>query len=257
MQITRYVRVSHQENLFWGRLDEDYVTVLDRAPWDSPEQTGQRILFNECKLLAPVTPSKIVLVGLNYLEHIKESQSASAVPEEPIIFLKPPTATIGPSEEIPYPEGLDRVDYEGELAAVIGEEIHGADAEKARSAIFGYTCLNDVTARHLQKKDVQWTRAKGFDGFAPIGPGIVTDIDPLDLKIETYLNDELRQSSRTSYQIWNVYSLVSYISNVMTLLPGDIVSTGTPQGIGPMEPGDVVKITIEKILQKNFYVNLW
>ncbi len=245
--MTRYVRVSHGDNVFWGKLDEDHVIVFDRAPWDFSEQTGQRIPFKECKLLAPVTPSKIVLVGLNYHEHIKESRSASAVPEEPVIFLKPPTAIIGPSDKIPYPEGLDRVDYEGELAAVIGEEIHKANRKKAHSAIFGYTCLNDVTARHLQRKDVQWTRAKGFDGFAPIGPWIVAGIDPLDLKIETYLNDELRQSSRTSYQIWNVHSLVSFISNVMTLLPGDVVSTGTPQGIGPMEPGDIVKITIEKI----------
>jgi 2-keto-4-pentenoate hydratase/2-oxohepta-3-ene-1,7-dioic acid hydratase in catechol pathway len=247
MQIAKYVRVSHGDNLFWGRLNEDHVTVFDRAPWDSPEQTGQRILFNECKLLAPVTPSKIVLVGLNYREHIRESQSARTVPEEPVIFLKPPTAMIGPFDEIPYPAGLDRVDYEGELAAVIGEEIHRADAEKARSAIFGYTCLNDVTARQLQKKDVQWTRAKGFDGFAPIGPWIVAGIDPLDLKIETYLNDELRQSSRTLYQIWNVFTLVSFISNIMTLLPGDVISTGTPQGVGPVKPGDIVKITIEKI----------
>ncbi len=245
--MTRYVRVSHRDKLSWGRLDEDHVTVLNRAPWDSPEQTDRRIPFGECRLLAPVEPSKIVLVGLNYHEHIKESQSASAVPEEPVIFLKPPTAMIGPSDNIPYPEGLDRVDYEGELAAVIGEEINGADEEKARSAIFGYTCLNDVTARNLQKRDVQWTRAKGFDGFAPIGPWIVAEIDPLDLKIQTYLNDELRQSSRTSYQIWNVYRLVSFISNIMTLLPGDVVSTGTPQGVGPVKPGDVVRIIIEKI----------
>lgn len=245
--MTRYVRVSHGDDVFWGRLDEDHVTVFNRSPWDSPEETGGKILLDECKLLAPAVPSKIVLVGLNYHEHIKESQSASAVPEEPIIFLKPPTAIIGPSDDIPYPGGLDRVDYEGELAAVIGKEIHRVDSEKARSAIFGYTCLNDVTARHLQRKDVQWTRAKGFDGFAPIGPWIVADIDPLDLKIETYLNDELRQSARTSYQIWNVYSLVSFISNIMTLLPGDVVSTGTPQGIGAVQPGDIVKITIEKI----------
>jgi 2-keto-4-pentenoate hydratase/2-oxohepta-3-ene-1,7-dioic acid hydratase in catechol pathway len=245
--MTRYVRVSHGDDVFWGRLDEDHVTVFNRPPWGTPEETGGKILLSECKLLAPAVPSKIVLVGLNYHEHIKESQSASAVPEEPIIFLKPPTAIIGPSDEVIYPDGLDRVDYEGELAAVIGEEIHQVDSEKARSAIFGYTCLNDVTARHLQRKDVQWTRAKGFDGFAPIGPWIVTDIDPLDLKIETYLNEELRQSSRTSYQIWNVYSLVSFISNVMTLLPGDVVSTGTPRGIGAVQPGDVVKITIEKI----------
>jgi 2-keto-4-pentenoate hydratase/2-oxohepta-3-ene-1,7-dioic acid hydratase in catechol pathway len=161
--------------------------------------------------------------------------------------LKPPTAVIGPNDDIPYPANLDRVDYEGELAAVIGRKAHRVDANDAGSFIFGYTCLNDVTARNLQKKDVQWTRGKGFDGFAPVGPWIVTGIDPLNLKIETYLDDELRQSSSTSYQIWNVYELVSFISHVMTLMPGDLVSTGTPKGIGPMTPGNRVRITVEKI----------
>jgi 2-keto-4-pentenoate hydratase/2-oxohepta-3-ene-1,7-dioic acid hydratase in catechol pathway len=184
---------------------------------------------------------------LNYHDHIKESQSADDVPEEPLIFMKPSTALIGPNDEIPYPAGLDRVDYEGELACVIGKRIHNVDEEGAKKAIFGYTILNDVTARNLQQKDVQWTRGKGFDGFAPVGPWLVTGIDPLDLKIETFLNDELRQSARTSLQIWNVYQLVSFISKVMTLLPGDIVSTGTPKGVGPFKPGDTVRIEIENI----------
>lgn len=245
--MTRYGRVEHGGKLYWGRIGEAGFVVIDAAPWEGSRETGEVLAFRECRLLPPVVPSKVVLVGLNYREHIEESQSASDVPDEPVIFLKPPTAVIGPSDEIPYPTHLDRVDYEGELAAVIGNEIHMVDEDTARSAIFGYTCLNDITARNLQKKDVQWTRAKGFDGFAPIGPWIATDIDPLDLKIETYLNGELRQSSGTSFQIWNVYKLVSFISLVMTLLPGDVVSTGTPKGVGPMRPGDKVKVSIENI----------
>lgn len=245
--MTRYGRVEHRGNTFWGRIDGDRYVVLEAAPWERSRETGSVLGSDECRLLAPVVPSKVVLVGLNYRDHIEESQSASGVPDEPVIFLKPPTAVIGPSDEIPYPSHLDRVDYEGELAAVIGKKIHGVDENGARSAIFGYTCLNDVTARSLQKKDVQWTRGKGFDGFAPVGPWIATGTDPLDLKIETVLNGELRQSSRTSYQIWNVYKLVSFISRVMTLLPGDVVSTGTPKGVGPMQPGDTVRITIENI----------
>lgn len=243
----KYARVFYNERIFWGRIIDDHFESLKDAPWVNPDTAGTKIPLERCKLLAPAAPSKIVLIGLNYREHIKESQSASAVPEEPVIFIKPSTAVIGPGDNIPYPPGVDRVDHEGELAAVIGKKIHRADENEAKSAIFGYTCLNDVTARNLQKKDVQWTRGKGFDGFAPIGPWIVTGIDPLDLKIETHLNGEARQSSRTSYQIWNVHALVSFISGVMTLLPGDIVSTGTPQGVGPLLPGDTVRITIENI----------
>jgi len=243
----RYVRVKSGDDIAWGRLEDGEVVMLDKAPWDCLDETGEKISFSQKILLAPAEPTKIVLIGLNYHDHIKESQSADDVPEEPVLFMKPTTAIIGPNDKIPYPPGLDRVDYEGELACVIGERIYNIDEEGAKRAIFGYTILNDVTARKLQKKDVQWTRGKGFDGFAPVGPWIVTDIDPLDLKIETYLNDELRQSARTSLQIWNVYQLVSFISRVMTLLPGDIVSTGTPKGVGPLQPGDRVRIVIENI----------
>ena len=245
--MTKYARVSRNGKSFWGIIDKEIVTPFENAPWIDSRSTGEEIPLEQCKLLAPVTPSKIALIGLNYHDHIKESQSADSAPEEPVIFMKPPTAVIGPGDNIPYPPELERVDYEGELAAIIGKRIYRGDEDQARKAIFGYTCLNDVTARHLQKKDVQWTRGKGFDGFAPVGPWIVAGIDPLDLKIETHLNDELRQSSRTSHQIWNVFSLVSFISRVMTLLPGDVVSTGTPQGVGPLRPGDVVRITIENI----------
>jgi len=243
----KFARIRIDDGAAWGRIDKDNILLLDRAPWEKPQETGKLVRFDDSLLLAPVLPSKVVLVGLNYREHIKESQSASAVPEEPVTFMKPSTAVIGPNDEIPCYNHLDRVDYEGELAAVIGGRIFAASIPEARDAIFGYTCLNDVTARHLQKKDVQWTRAKGFDGFCPVGPWIATDIDPLDLKIETRLNGELRQSGRTSEQIWNVYELVSFISRIMTLLPGDVVSTGTPRGVGPVKPGDSVRITVENI----------
>jgi 2-keto-4-pentenoate hydratase/2-oxohepta-3-ene-1,7-dioic acid hydratase in catechol pathway len=243
----KYVRINHRGKTVWGSLYEKEVAILDSAPWDSSIRTGEKIEFDNKMLAAPAEPTKIVLIGLNYRDHINESQSADNVPDEPVLFMKPTTAIIGPNDEIPYPPGLDRVDYEGELACIVGEKIRNIDAERAGSAIFGYTILNDVTARNLQKKDVQWTRGKGFDGFAPVGPWIVSGIDPLDLKIETYLNDELRQSARTSLQIWNVFELVGFISSVMTLLPGDIISTGTPKGVGPFQPGDKVRIEIENI----------
>ena len=245
--MNRYVRIKGNDGISWGRVEGDSIIILDRAPWGDPQDTGRKIEFDPGVLLAPAEPSKIVLIGLNYRAHIKESQSAKEAPEEPVIFMKPPTALVGPNDKIRYPAGVDRVDYEGELACVIGRRIHDADEDGAKEAVFGYTVLNDVTARNLQKKDVQWTRAKGFDSFAPVGPWIVTGVDPLDLKIETYLNDELRQSSRTSMQIWNIYRLVSFISRVMTLFPGDIISTGTPEGVGPFVPGDTVRIVIENI----------
>ena len=192
-------------------------------------------------------PTKIVCVGLNYHDHIKESHTADKAPDEPLIFMKPSTTVIGPNDGIPYHVGLDRVDYEGELAAVIGKKIFKADESESKDSIFGYTILNDVTARNIQRKENKFTRGKGFDGFAPVGPWIVTGIDPLDLELKTYLNDELKQSARTSLQIWDVYQLVSFISGVMTLLPGDIISTGTPKGVGPFQPGDRVRIGIENI----------
>ncbi len=245
--MSKYARVSFENEILWGLVEDNTFVPITDVPWNAHKITDLKIDLDRCGLLAPATPSKIILIGLNYHDHIKESQSADEVPDEPVIFMKPPTTIIGPGGDIPYPPELDRVDYEGELAAVIGKKVYRADDTQAEEAVFGYTCLNDVTARHLQKKDVQWTRGKGFDGFAPVGPWLVTDIDPLDLEIRTYLNDELRQDSRTSYQIWNVFALISFISRVMTLLPGDVISTGTPKGVGPVRPGDKVRITIENI----------
>jgi 2-keto-4-pentenoate hydratase/2-oxohepta-3-ene-1,7-dioic acid hydratase in catechol pathway len=243
----KFVRIREGDRTYWGRIQGDQVMLLESAPWDDPINTGRAIKLDQTKLLAPVLPSKIVLIGKNYPEHIKEMQAQGKPSEEPIIFFKPPTAIIGPNDAIPRYAWLDRVDYEGELAAVIGQKLFQGEPEAARKSVFGYTILNDVTARNLQKKDGQWTRAKGFDGFCPVGPWLVADIDPLDLRIETRLNGELRQSGRTSEQIWDVYNLISFISRVMTLLPGDLISTGTPQGVGAIMPGDVVRITIENI----------
>lgn len=198
------------------------------------------------RLLAPVLPGKIVAVGLNYRDHAREM--GLKLPEEPILFMKPSTSVIGPDEVIRYPAMSSRVDYEAELAVVIGRTCREVRADEAGAYILGYTCFNDVTARDLQTRDGQWTRAKSFDTFAPIGPFIVTDIEnPHALDIRAFVNGEPRQSSNTANLIFNVYELVAFISHVMTLEPGDVIATGTPSGIGPMNRGDEVAVQIEGI----------
>ena len=196
-------------------------------------------------LLAPCSPAKVVAVGLNYRDHAKEL--GMAVPEEPILFLKPPTTVIGQGEAIAFPEMASRVDYEAELGIVIKDTVKSIAPEEAHDHILGYTCVNDVTARDLQRKDGQWTRAKSFDTFCPVGPWIETDLDPGDLAVESFLNGEQRQASRTSQFIFPVDVLVSFISKIMTLFPGDLILTGTPAGIGPMKPGDEIEVRIEGI----------
>ena len=190
-------------------------------------------------------PTKIILVGLNYKGHAKEINMA--LPEEPILFMKPATALIGPEENIIYPKVSKRVDYEAELAIVIKDECKNLEKNEVMAHIEGFTCLNDVTARDLQKKDGQWTRAKSFETFCPVGPKIVKDIDPNNVKIQSFLNGELKQDSNTSNFIFKVEELVSFISRIMKLEPGDIISTGTPSGIGPMKKGDKIEIKIEGI----------
>jgi 2-keto-4-pentenoate hydratase/2-oxohepta-3-ene-1,7-dioic acid hydratase in catechol pathway len=197
-------------------------------------------------LLPPVEPSKIVAVGLNYRDHAQER--GKPLPDEPLLFLKPSTAVIGPQDAIIYPKMSRRVDYEGELAVVIRKRASLLGPEETvEPYILGYTCFNDVTARDLQDKDKQFTRAKSFDTFASIGPCIVTDLDPSALDIKTFLNGKLHQSSNTRNLIFSVPFLVRFISNIMTLLPGDVITTGTPSGIGPMLPGDAVEVHIEGI----------
>ncbi|MBN1762048.1 MAG: fumarylacetoacetate hydrolase family protein [Methanomicrobia archaeon] len=197
-------------------------------------------------------PTKVVLVGLNYKDHAKELKMP--LPDEPILFLKPPTALIGPEDYIVYPAQTRRVDYEAELAVVLKDPCKNIEPNEVTEYVEGFTCLNDVTARDMQSKDVQWTRAKSFDTFCPVGPRIVTDIDPNNVKIQSYLNGELRQDSSTSNFIFTVEELVSFISKVMTLQQGDIIATGTPSGIGAMQKGDTIEIKIEGIGTLRNYV---
>ena len=192
-----------------------------------------------------LSPSKIILVGLNYRVHAAEM--GSAIPKEPVIFLKPLTALAADKEKIIYPPQVKRLDHEAELALVIGKSARNIPVGEAKKYILGYTCLNDVTARDLQKKDGQWTRSKSFDSFCPVGPRIVSGIAPRDLRITCRLNGRIRQDSCTSNLIFSVDYLVSFISRIMTLFPGDIISTGTPPGVGPMRPGDTVEVEIEGI----------
>jgi 2-keto-4-pentenoate hydratase/2-oxohepta-3-ene-1,7-dioic acid hydratase in catechol pathway len=208
--------------------------------------TGATFPLDDVRLLAPVLPSKVVAVGRNYADHAREM--GAEPPSEPILFLKPSTAVVGHGDQIAYPVKLtQRVDYEGELAVIIGRLCREVPAAQAAEVIFGYTCANDVTARDLQARDGQWTRAKGFDTFCPLGPWIETDADPADLELTTVVNGELRQQARTSQMLYDVPALVEYVSTVMTLLPGDVLLTGTPAGVGPLEDGDEVSVTIETI----------
>jgi len=208
--------------------------------------TGQRYPLAEVRLLAPVLPSKVLAVGRNYAEHVREM--GGEPPAEPVLFLKPSTSVTGPGDRIAYPIKLtERVDYEGELAVIIGRLCREVPRDRAEDVIFGYTCANDVTARDLQLKDGQWTRAKGFDTFCPLGPWMETGTDPSDLGITTMVNGDVRQHARTSELLWDVPSLIEYVSSVMTLLPGDVLLTGTPEGVGPLTHGDEVSVTIESI----------
>jgi 2-keto-4-pentenoate hydratase/2-oxohepta-3-ene-1,7-dioic acid hydratase in catechol pathway len=191
------------------------------------------------------TPSKVVGIGLNYRAHAEEMKKP--LPDEPLLFLKPPSAIIGPDQAIVRPPGYARVDYEGELGVVIGKRARRVSVENALDFVAGYTCCNDVTVRDLQKKDVQYTRAKGFDSFCPIGPRVVAGLDPRNLRIVTRLNGEVRQASSTSDLIFDVPAIIAFVSNVMTLEEGDVISTGTPPGVGNLEPGDVVEVEIEGI----------
>ncbi|RUM87731.1 MAG: hypothetical protein DSZ25_03065 [Thermovibrio sp.] len=205
----------------------------------------ETISFKEVKFLSPTRPSKIVGVGLNYRAHAEEM--GKPLPEEPLIFLKPSTAVISNKMKIVLPRESERVDYEGELAVVIGRRCRKVSPEEAADYILGYSCFNDVTARDLQRKDVQYTRAKSFDTFAPYGPWINTEIDPVGLKIETRVNGEVKQRGNTEDMIFSPFELVSFISRIMTLLPGDVITTGTPPGVGPLNPGDRVEVEIEGI----------
>ena len=190
-------------------------------------------------------PTKLVAIGVNYRAHAREM--GKELPPEPLMFLKAPSAMIGPEQPIELPGGYERIDYEAELGVVIGERLRRAEPGDAASAILGFTCINDVSVRDLQKRDGQWTRAKGFDTFCPIGPRVVSGLDPADLRIQSRVNGEVRQDARTSDLIFSVPEILSFVSGVMTLEPGDVIATGTPSGVGPLSPGDRVEIEIEGI----------
>src|SRR5687767_9952928 len=206
---------------------------------------GAEISGEGLKLLAPVQPSKIVCVGLNYKDHAAEQNKA--LPAEPLLFIKPSTAVIGPGDAIQVPEWAGRIDHEAELGIVIGKRAHRVSLQRTQDYVLGLIAVNDVTARELQNKDGQYTRCKGFDTFAPIGPCVAVGLDGRDLSVRAYVNGQLRQDSRTRELIFTIPELIAFITSVMTLLPGDIISTGTPSGIGPISPGDSVTVHVEGV----------
>jgi 2-keto-4-pentenoate hydratase/2-oxohepta-3-ene-1,7-dioic acid hydratase in catechol pathway len=242
----RYVRIKTDlGQIHYGLLQVNRtVRVLDAPPWLQGELTDTEIAPETYELLAPCSPSKIIAVGKNYARHAAEM--GTPLPSEPLLFLKPPTAAIATQNPIYYPTQVHRLDYEGELALVIGDRTRFCTPEEAATKIWGYTIANDVTARDLQKSDGQWTRAKGFDTFCPLGPWIVRELN-VGATLQTFLNENLVQSAQISEMVFSAEKLVAYISQVMTLLPGDVVLTGTPEGIGAMQVGDRVRIEIEGI----------
>lgn len=230
----------------YGVLEDELIREVSGAPWAEPSLLHRTWRHSDVRLLTPVEPSKIVCVGRNYAAHAAEL--GNEVPKEPLIFLKPPSSVIGPGEPIVIPNYSQRVEHEGELALVIGRRCsHVSDSNDALADVFGYTCLNDVTARDLQKLDVQFTRAKGFDTFCPVGPYIETRFDPSNVLVETHVNGERRQYGSTSLMIYSCAFLVRWISRMMTLYPGDVIATGTPAGVGPIVPGDTVEVRIDGI----------
>jgi 2-keto-4-pentenoate hydratase/2-oxohepta-3-ene-1,7-dioic acid hydratase in catechol pathway len=244
----RYVRVQNQEGrIYYGILQlSQEVQLLDAPPWLQGQPTNVLLAPNSYQMLAPCAPSKIVAVGKNYADHAAEM--GTSVPKEPLLFLKPPSAVIATAIDIKYPAQAQRVDYEGELALVIGDRTVECTPEQAQTKIWGYTIANDVTARDLQQRDGQWTRAKGFDTFCPLGPWIVREVNAA-AHLHTFLNDDTQpvQSASIEQMVFSPAVLVSYISHVMTLLPGDVVLTGTPLGVGPLQVGDRVRVEIEGI----------
>lgn len=244
----RYVRVQTAKGqIYYGLLQLNRsVILLDAPPWLQGQPTDSELQPDTYQLLAPCAPSKVVAVGKNYANHAAEM--GSDVPKEPLLFLKPSTAVIPTEAPIWYPTQSERVDYEGELALVMGERCVDCTPQQAQAKIWGYTIANDVTARDLQQKDSQWTRAKGFDTFCPLGPWIVRELSP-GARLQTFLNDSQQpvQSAQIDEMVFGPDRLVSYISQIMTLLPGDVVLTGTPSGIGPLQIGDRIRVEIEGI----------
>jgi len=241
----RIARFSVGGEVSFGVVEGDEVASLASHPFGPLSFSGERHPLGAVRLLAPVLPSKVVAIGKNYADHAREM--GGEPPAAPVMFLKPSTSVIGHGDPVARPPSVERLDYEGELAVVIGRLCRDVPAPAALDAIFGYTCANDVTARDQQAADGQWTRAKGYDSFCPLGPWIETTVDPGDLAIRTELDGEVRQDSRTHLLLHPVEELIAYISRVMTLLPGDVILTGTPAGVGPMSAGQQVGVTVEGI----------
>jgi 2-keto-4-pentenoate hydratase/2-oxohepta-3-ene-1,7-dioic acid hydratase in catechol pathway len=242
----KYYRIAAGDGAAWAREEGDRLRLLTGDPFAGTTDTAATVPRDSARLLAPAQPSKIVAIGLNYKDHAQER--GKALPAEPLMFLKPPSAVIGPGETIRRPGWAGRVDHEAEMGIVIGKTARDLASPEAGAAhILGAVCVNDVTARDLQDKDVQFTRAKGFDTFCPIGPCIATGLDLGRLGVVGRVNGAVRQQSRTDQLIFDASYLVWFVSRVMTLLPGDIISTGTPAGIGPLQAGDVVEIEVEGV----------
>lgn len=255
MKIVQYIEEGIEKT---GLLEDNNITELSCPVIEAIKSSSiQKYMkdstynFEDIKIKSPVSPSKIVCVGLNYRDHAEELNMD--IPEEPILFLKPSTSVIGHLDNIIYPNSSNQVDYEAEIGFIISKEARNVKSGNAEAFIGGYTAFNDATARDLQQKDGQWTRAKSFDTFASIGPCIETNLNPMNQKISLKLNGEIKQNSNTKNMIFDVYELVEFISNIMTLNPGDVIATGTPPGVGPMNVGDTVEVEIENIgVLKNF-----
>jgi 2-keto-4-pentenoate hydratase/2-oxohepta-3-ene-1,7-dioic acid hydratase in catechol pathway len=242
----RFVRYQYgKDNPCYGWILDDKVGPVEGTPFGGYRRMTASLPLESVNLLAPVEPSKIICVGRNYVEHARET--GSEVPQTPLIFLKPPSSVIGPGEKIVLPPQSQLVEHEGELAVIIGKPGRWISIEDATGYIFGYTVANDVTARDLQRRDGQWTRAKGFDTFCPLGPWIETELEPADTLITCRVNSEMRQMASSREMVFNIPQLIAYASSVMKLLPGDIILTGTPAGVGPLNDGDTVEVTIEGI----------
>jgi 2-keto-4-pentenoate hydratase/2-oxohepta-3-ene-1,7-dioic acid hydratase in catechol pathway len=245
----RIARIAHPGGVAFvtveGEGDDLVAREIADHPFGTPTFTGRSWPLADTRVLAPILPSKVICIGKNYADHAREM--GGEAPADPVMFLKPSTAVVGPNAAIKLPPDSSRVDFEGELVAVIGQPCRDVPAARAASVILGYTIANDVTARDHQKADGQWTRGKGHDTFCPLGPWIETELDPADLAISTTLDGETKQDSRTSLLLHDVPKLVEWVSRVMTLLPGDVILTGTPAGVGPMTAGQKVAITVEGI----------
>jgi 2-keto-4-pentenoate hydratase/2-oxohepta-3-ene-1,7-dioic acid hydratase in catechol pathway len=250
MKFCRFSTVSSRQkssaSIKFGLIEGDSIREISAAPWKEWKKGLRSLQLKDCRLAAPVLPSKIVCVGRNYAAHAAEF--GHEMPKEPMIFLKPPSSVIGPGESIVLPKYSQRVEHEAELGLVIGKTCaHLKDDEDPLSYLLGYTCVNDVTARDLQKSDVQFTRAKGFDTFCPVGPHIETEIDPHNVLVEAHVNGTQKQSGNTSLMAFPVAFLVRWISRMMTLVPGDLIATGTPAGVGPLAAGDTVEVSVAGI----------